>query len=64
VWDGFTFRQQPDAISGALARARVGTTMRDERIQQKAAAKPVQSLVERLSDCAVFPDPDQLKRFP
>ncbi|QSR19311.1 DUF6771 family protein [Novosphingobium sp. KA1] len=57
-------QQLSEAILTAPAWARVGITMRDERMRLKAAAELAQSIVERLSDYPAIPDPDQLKLFP
>lgn len=53
-----------EAILSAPAWARVGITMRDERMRLKAADELAQSIVERLSDYPAIPDSDQLKLFP
>ena len=56
-------QQLSDAILSAPAWARVGITMRDERMRLKAAAELAQSIVERLADYPDIPDPDQLQLF-
>jgi hypothetical protein len=56
-------QQLSDAILSAPAWARVGITMRDERMRVKAAAELAQSIVERRSDYPDIPDPDQLQLF-
>jgi len=57
-------QQLSEAILTAPAWARVGITMPDERMRERAAAELAQSIVERLNGYPGIPDPDQLKLFP
>ncbi|WP_454798683.1 DUF6771 family protein [Novosphingobium lindaniclasticum] len=57
-------QQLSEAILSAPAWARVGITMRDERMRLKAAAELAQSIVERLEDYPGIENPDQLNLFP
>ncbi|WP_333885694.1 DUF6771 family protein [Sphingobium yanoikuyae] len=47
----------------APAWARVGITMPDEEMREKAAAELANSILERLSDYPAIPDPNQLSLF-
>ncbi len=62
--DRISAQQLSDAILSAPAWARVGITMRDERMREKAAAELAQSIMERLADYPAIADSDQLKLFP
>lgn len=56
-------RQLSEAIMMAPGWARVGLTMPDPRMRQKAADEMANSIVERLSDYPAISDPDQLNLF-
>ncbi|WP_082370165.1 MULTISPECIES: DUF6771 family protein [unclassified Novosphingobium] len=62
--DRLDTRQLSDAILNAPGWARVGLTMRDQRMRQKAADEVANCIVERLSDYPEIPDPNQLSLFP
>ena len=55
--------QLQEAILTAPAWARVGITMLDERMRERAAAELANSIKARFSDAPPFPDPDQLSLF-
>ncbi|MFX4087072.1 DUF6771 family protein [Sphingobium yanoikuyae] len=56
-------QQLSEAILHAPAWARVGITMPDEEMREKAAAELANSILERLSDYPAIPDPNQLSLF-
>lgn len=53
-------RELSAIILTAPAWARVGITMPDEEMREKAAAELALTIVERLSDFPAIPDRDQL----
>ncbi|EQB12334.1 hypothetical protein RLDS_19500 [Sphingobium lactosutens DS20] len=55
--------QLSEAILHAPAWARVGITMPDEEMREKAATELANSILERLSDYPAIPDPNQLSLF-
>jgi hypothetical protein len=56
-------QQLQQAILTAPAWARIGITMRDLRMREKAAAELANTIVERLTDYPALPDPNQLRLF-
>lgn len=56
-------QQLSEAILNAPAWARVGITMPDEKMREKAAAELAHSIVDRLGDYPAIPDPNQLSLF-
>lgn len=56
-------QQLSEAILNAPAWARVGITMPNEEMREKAAAELANSILERLSDYPAIPDPNQLNLF-
>jgi len=56
-------QQLSEAILNAPAWARVGITMPDEEMREKAAAELANSILERLSDYPAISDPNQLALF-
>lgn len=57
-------QQLSEAILNAPAWARVGITMRDGRMREKAANELAQAIVDRLMDYPGISHPDQLRLFP
>ncbi len=56
-------QQLSEAILTAPAWARVGITMPDEKMREKAAAELAHAIVDRLADYPAIPDPNQLSLF-
>jgi hypothetical protein len=56
-------QQLKEAILTAPAWARIGITVRDPRMREKAATELANTIVERLTDYPGLPDPDQLSLF-
>lgn len=56
-------QQLQEAILTAPAWARIGITMRDARMREKAATELANTIVERLTDSLTQPDPNQLSLF-
>lgn len=56
-------QQLQEAILTAPAWARIGITMPDKKMREKAAAELANTIKERLTDYPGLPDPDQLSLF-
>lgn len=57
-------KQLSEALLAAPSWAKVGLTMPDRNMREKAAAELANTIVERLDDFPGIPDPDQLPLFP
>ncbi|TDW61572.1 hypothetical protein EDF57_109130 [Novosphingobium sp. PhB55] len=57
-------QQLSEAILTAPAWARVGITMPDARMRERAASELAQAIVEKLADYPGIAHPDQLRLFP
>ncbi|WP_288484717.1 DUF6771 family protein [uncultured Novosphingobium sp.] len=55
--------QLQEAILNAPAWARIGITVRDRRMRERAAAELASTIKEQLSDSPARPDPNQLRLF-
>ncbi|PNU04641.1 DUF6771 family protein [Novosphingobium guangzhouense] len=55
--------QLSEALLNAPSWAKVGLTMPERTMREKAAKELAQTIVERLTDYPGAPDPDQLNLF-